>query len=131
MNLNRQHNVPKKFVRGDPDSSERSPAAGTSQLTGNLARIPRDLSPSLIEAAQEIQGLMVRLSQNYATDTKVAIEGFVNEIIRLINEDSALSQNLLQVSKTEDISAIKYRLNHPLSHLAIVALERWRNEKQS
>lgn len=131
MNLDRQHNFPRNFVRGDPNTSERLLAAGNPQPTENFAKTPRDLSPRLIEAATEIQGLMVRLSQNYATDTKVAIDGFVNEIVRLVNENSTLSQNLLGVSKTEDISGIEYLLNHPLAHFAIAALENWRKEKQS
>ena len=131
MNLDRPHHVPRNFLRVDPHTRDRSPATENLHPTGHLDRTSRVLSPSLIEAAKEIQELMVRLSQNYATDTKVAIDGFVNEIVRLVNENSRLSQNLLQASKPEDISAIEYRLNHPLAHFAIAALEHWINEKQS
>ncbi|HIK30045.1 MAG TPA: hypothetical protein IGS17_05600 [Oscillatoriales cyanobacterium M59_W2019_021] len=86
-------------------------------------------SQNLADAAEEIQELMVRLSQTYTTDTRAAKNNFADEIVRLVDENPSLSQRLLSASKAGGISAIEQFLNHPLASFVVAALEDWQNTK--
>lgn len=135
MSQDKQQNLHGDYIRGDKVMGDKDTVSGNKMKTGNVAgdAIAGNkivTSQNLADAAEEIQELMVRLSQTYTTDTRAAKNNFADKIVRLVDEDPSLSQRLLSASKVGGIAAIEQFLNHPLASFVVAALEDWQNTKK-
>ncbi len=87
-------------------------------------------SQNLIEAAQEIQGLLEQLEQVYPSSNIEGKEIIAKEAIKYIDSDVSLSKRIIDALKVGSIYALESLVEHPAAHLVIESLEDWQKTKK-
>lgn len=87
-------------------------------------------SQNLIEAAQEIQGLLEQLEQVYPSSNIEGKEIIAKEAIKRIDRDVSLSKRIINALKVGSTSALESLVEHPAAHLVVQSLEDWKKTKQ-